>query len=166
MFGRSTEHCRQIWPFGVPDYTLVYETRETGSIPVGATMFNACKNTKKQGEIGIAEAIAFFTRSGFNVLLPITDSNDYDFVIELNSVFSRVQVKTSSYKRNDNYVINLSVKGGNRSFNTVKKFDYTKVDYVFILVEDGVKYCIPSKDISGLTGSITMCRKYDTYKVV
>lgn len=112
-------------------------------------MFNSCKNSKKQGDLGLGCAIAHFTQLGYTVSLPITDSQDYDLIIDNNDKICRVQVKTTKYKpKNQNdYIVNLRVMGGNRSFHTEKKFDNSKVEIIFVLTEDGSKYIIPSDKI-------------------
>jgi hypothetical protein len=36
------------------------------------------ENSNKQGNVGLAEAIAYFTRFGYTVSIPLTDSQKYD----------------------------------------------------------------------------------------
>ena len=38
--------------------------------------------TSKKGDIGLAQAIAAFTRNGFNVSIPISESLGYDLIVE------------------------------------------------------------------------------------
>jgi hypothetical protein len=124
-------------------------------------MLNA-KNTKKQGDIGLGHAIAYFVSAGYTVSIPLTDSQDYDLIVD-NGTLYRVQVKTTKYKSQYGiYLVSLTVKGGNRSYNTIKPFDSTKVDLVFVLTNSGDKYLIPSK---GLGSRINLGKKYDTFKV-
>ncbi len=52
--------------------------------------FNA-KNSKKQGDIGLGAAIAYFTFKGFTVSIPLTDSQDYDLVVDDGHKLSRIQ---------------------------------------------------------------------------
>lgn len=106
------------------------------------------ENTKKQGDVGLGAAIAWFTSNEYTVSIPLTDSQDYDLIVDKTGIVSRVQVKTSSYKRNDNYYVQLSVKGGNKSgTGKIKKFDKNRVELVFVLTDDGGKYLIPSTEI-------------------
>ena len=37
-------------------------------------------NSKRQGNIGIGAAIAWFTVHGYTVSIPLTDSQDYDLI--------------------------------------------------------------------------------------
>jgi hypothetical protein len=100
-------------------------------------------NSKKKGDIGLGAAIAYFTENGYTVCIPLTDSQDYDLVVDIDGL-KKIQIKTTYYKRKDRYEVSLSVKGGNKSSNTIKKFDWTLVDFIFILTSDGTKYLIPS----------------------
>jgi hypothetical protein len=130
-------------------------------------MFNQCKNTKKQGDIGIALAISKLASKGYTVLFPLCDSEPYDLVFDDGGKLNKVQVKTTSQKSKNShggYILNLRVMGGNQSFHTQKKFDPSLVDYVFGLTEDGKQYLIPSKDIVALT-AITLGPDKDKYLV-
>lgn len=123
------------------------------------------KNSKIQGNVGVGSAIAYFTEKGYGVSIPLTDSLDYDLIVDKDGTIDRVQVKTTSYKSKYGiYTINLSVKGGNQSFNTIKKFDNTKVDSLFVLTEDNEKYFIPSKSIDA-KGNLNLGQKYSQYKI-
>lgn len=119
-------------------------------------------NTKKQGDWGLGQAIAYFTELGWTVLLPLTDSQDYDLVVDNGVNLLKIQVKTTTFKERNNYLVSLTVKGGNRSYNTIKKFDKSLVDYVFIVTKDMERYLIPSEV---LAGSVTLGEKYQKYKL-
>lgn len=128
-------------------------------------MFQEALNTKKQGDIGLGVAIGWFVSKGYTVSLPLTDSQDYDLVVDIQDKLCRVQIKTTSYIRNGNYNVSISVKGGNRSSSgKIKPFNNTKVEYIFILTSEGTKYLIPAEDITS-TNSITLYNEYDKYIV-
>ena len=75
------------------------------------------KNSKKQGDAGLGQAIAYFTAKGYDVALPLTDSADWDLIVELEDGLKRVQVKTSSQLSATGIMkFNADVKGGNQSF--------------------------------------------------
>lgn len=127
-------------------------------------MFNQ-KNSKKQGDVGVGSAISYFTSKGWVVLIPLSDSQDYDLAFDSGKGVKTVQIKTSRFKRRkDFYEVNLRVCGGNKSRQTIKNFNPNKVDYVYILLEDGNRYLIPSKDIEAKT-SITIYEKYEKYRL-
>lgn len=128
-------------------------------------MFEECKNSRKQGDIGLGSAIAYFTSNHYVVSIPLTDSQEYDLVVDAGDGLKKVQVKTSSYQTpSGSYEVMLKTKGGNKSRVSVKSFDPTAVDLLFILLSDGSRYLIPTDDDTN-TGTITLGRKYDQFKV-
>lgn len=128
-------------------------------------MLSGQKNSKKQGDAGLGAAIAWFTMRGYTVSVPLTDSQDYDLVVEIEGQLRRVQVKTTTHQRNGKYVATLKVSGGNKSgTGATKTFDQEAVDFVFILTEDSSKYLIPSVSIEGKY-AISLCEKYEKFAV-
>lgn len=128
-------------------------------------MFKHAKNSKVQGDIGLSQAIAYFVKEGYTVSIPLTDSQDYDLVVDMGKLL-RVQAKTTSHKSKENsFIAQLSVQGGNRSWNGIrKKFDKEKVDAVFIVTSDGDKYFIPSSEFD-CKNTITVSKKYIKFLV-
>lgn len=120
-------------------------------------MFNV-KNSKRQGDIGLAQAIATFSRIGYTVSVPLTDSQAYDLIVDKDGVISRVQVKTTSYKQGKYFRCSLTVKGGNRSSSgKIKKFDKLSVELLYVLTADGKEYIIPTDK---LTSENSICLPY------
>jgi len=117
------------------------------------------KNTKKQGDVGLA--LAWFAEHGHTVCIPLTDSQDYDLVVDFDGKLSRVQVRTTTYKRRNTYSINLKIAGGNKSgTGKIKWFNPQAVDFVFVVTEEGTKYLIPTSEIRS-KGVLNLSRKYD-----
>jgi len=80
------------------------------------------KNSKKQGDAGLGQAIAYFTMKGYDVALPLTDSADWDMIVEIDGELKRVQVKTSKQlSKTGIMMFNANVNGGNMSFNKKPK---------------------------------------------
>jgi PD-(D/E)XK nuclease superfamily protein len=102
------------------------------------------KNSKKQGDFGLGVAIGWATRVRYTVAIPLTDSQDYDLLIDDGTV-KRVQVKTTTYRsRHGVYVAHLTVSGGNRSWNGVpKKLNPATIDLLFIVTADFQRYLFP-----------------------
>ena len=112
----------------------------------------------------MGDAIAYLSRIG-TVSIPLTDSQDYDLIAEIDDRLYKVQVKTTQYKSKYGiYKANLSVKGGNRSFNTIKKFDNTKVDYVYVMTSEGKSYFIPTSSIVA-KGQLSLSKENDKYLI-
>lgn len=121
------------------------------------------KNSKKQGDVGLGEAISYFTRKGYTVSIPLTDSQAYDLLVD-DGVVKKVQVKTSTSRSSSgSYEVGLRTLGGNQSFHTIKKFDAAAVDLLFIVTEER-KYLIPSDRVQGKS-SITVGRYYEEFEI-
>jgi PD-(D/E)XK endonuclease len=126
------------------------------------------KNTKKQGDVGMGVAIGYFASRGITVCLPLTDSQDYDLVVDMDGVLKRIQVKTTAAKSRGKtgFDVHLKVSGGNRSgTGKTKPFDPSKVDFVFVLTERWDQYLIPSHAIKGLKMIIVGNQAYREFLV-
>ncbi len=123
------------------------------------------KNTRKQGDVGIGRAIAYFTGLGHSVSIPLTESQRYDLIVDDGEQLSRIEVKTTRYKRDGAYNVLLSTQGGNQSWKgTIKKFSKEHADYVFVVVDDDTQYLLPSELVDG-KGAIRLGSKYAQYMV-
>jgi len=123
---------------------------------------NSFKNTKKQGDMGLGAAIFYFTKVGQTVSIPLTDSQDYDLVVDFNESLKKVQIKSCNFKRKY-YEVNLSVKGGNRtSAGHIKRFNNSNCDYLFIVVDQSEKYLIPTKQLKAKC-NLVLGPKYQKY---
>lgn len=129
-------------------------------------MFENVINSKKQGDVGMCYAIAYYSRLGWTVSIPITDSQDYDLLVEnTDNTILKVQVKTSRYlTEGGTYQVSLKTCGGNKSGQTIKKMDKNYIDLVFVLVDDGSCYSIPTEKIES-SGSMNLGDKYSEFKV-
>lgn len=94
--------------------------------------FNMFKNSKKQGDAGLGQAIAYFTSKGFDIALPLTDSADWDLVVEIDGILKKVQVKTSAQQRGSAMIFGLCVNGGNKSGTSTKLVSEQNWDLLFL----------------------------------
>jgi hypothetical protein len=93
---------------------------------------------KRRGEWVEARFLACAAERGFQVTKPWGESSRYDFVLDHNGQFLRVQVKSTICKRqNSAYVCNLRA---NRSYYTVEAVDFFAV---YVVPED-TWYIIPA----------------------
>lgn len=97
-----------------------------------------CRNTKIQGSIGLGQAIAYFTKAGYTVSIPLNDSQDYDLIVEIDEKLYKIQVKTTTIKaRGSGYYqpfIRQSCKNTKRNY--VKVATELKYDYLFVTADN------------------------------
>jgi PD-(D/E)XK nuclease superfamily protein len=124
------------------------------------------RNSRHQGDAGLGTAIGWFTQHGYRVAIPLTDSQDYDLIVDDGKKLYKVQVRTTYHLRYENiYQVNLVVSGGNRSgTGKTKYFDPEKVDLLFVLTDSGDQYLIPCDEIT-VRKSINLGVNYAQYKV-
>lgn len=119
---------------------------------------------KQKGNTSLGIAIAYFTSNGYTVSIPLNDTQDYDLIVEKNSILKTVQVKSSGCKNKSNhYQVALKSCGGTKGV-TYKTFKETSVDLLFIFLACSSMYLIPSNKINNLS-TITLSDKYLKYKV-
>lgn len=114
----------------------------------------------------MAYAIAYYSKLGWTISIPLTDTQDYDLIVDTESTLLKVQVKTTTCKSPaGNFQVNLKVTGGNRSgTGKVKTFDTNSSDLLFVMTEDFDFYSIPKSEITSKT-SISLCEKYLPFRV-
>jgi hypothetical protein len=119
------------------------------------------KNPGKQGDAGMGVAIGWFASNGWTVCVPLTDSQEYDLVVENGKGLKTVQVKTSRcLNRAGNPRVELRTKSG--MYRKVKCLDM-RLDYLFIVTDDA-KYLIPRKAIEAQV-ELILGKRYDRYRV-
>jgi hypothetical protein len=104
--------------------------------------FNRHMNTKAQGDVGVALAIAYYTLLGHKVVVPLSDDLRYDLVVDKSGTLVRVQCKTTRHQKpNGTYVVQVATSGGNQSWNKVAKtLSRTETDELFVYSFDGKCY--------------------------
>lgn len=129
-------------------------------------LFDNCKNSKQQGNIGIGKAIQYFTLNGYTVSIPLNDSQDYDLIVD-NGILNKVQVKTTkSLSKYGIYKVNLRVGGGNSKRNYVRKTGQeVKYDLLFVLCNDGSQYVIPKSYIESNKNCLSLGEYCIQFKV-
>ena len=86
----------------------------------------------------MAQAIATFTRLGFDVSIPLTESASYDLIVEAMGSLKKVQIKFTTNKE-----VGLRRVHSNSKGYVVKKPKENAFDWVYILNSDGIEYLIP-----------------------
>ena len=116
-------------------------------------LFNS---NKEKGRAGFSAAIAYFGMNGYNVSIPLNDTQDYDLIVEKDNIFQKVSCKATGYTApSGNYALNLVTSGNGKTYGTVKS---SSADLLFALTEDKTMYLIPVKDILN-NKSITLAKE-------
>lgn len=92
-------------------------------------------SSQRKGDIAVAQAVAAFTRYGYNVSIPLTESASYDLIVE-NGVLNRVQVKYTSTGEVDLRRIHSNSQG-----YVVKEYAENAYDWLFVYF-NGNEYLI------------------------
>jgi Holliday junction resolvase-like predicted endonuclease len=128
-------------------------------------------NRRQQGDLGEASAIEWLTRQGATVSAPLGHSPDYDLIAEFSGALVRVQVKTSTSRRqtpdgHQRWGVTIRTLGGNQSWSGVsKRFDAGRVDALFVLVGDGRRWFIPASAVEGMSTLNLGGRKYSEFEI-
>ena len=126
--------------------------------------FRKFVNPRKQGNAGLGIAIAYLSRIGVDVAIPLTDTQRYDLIVVHDDGMERVQVKTTTTKDHGSYVVHLRTIGGNKSQVKVRLFDPTDYEWLFVVCGDATAYMIPTTEITARY-SLTLSRRYESFRL-
>jgi len=126
--------------------------------------FRKFANPRKQGNAGLGIAIAYLSRIGVDVAIPLTDTQRYDLIVVHDDGMERVQVKTTTTKDHGSYVVHLRTIGGNKSQVKVRLFDPTDYEWLFVVCGDATAYMIPTTEIT-TRYSLTLSRRYESFRL-
>ena len=120
----------------------------------------------EQGDFGELSAMQWMAAAGATIAVPLGHSPDWDFVAEQRGRLMRVQVKTSTFRRNGRWEVTLCTRGGNRSWSgVVKRLDGSRFDVLFVHVGDGRRWLIPAGEIAAGTSILLGGPKYARFEV-
>lgn len=118
-------------------------------------LFDNAINSKKQGDIGMCYAMAYYSKLGWTISIPITDSQDYDLIVDNGTRLFKVQVKTTK---------SISPSGNRSGTGKCKDFSENSSDLLFALTDSGECYSIPRSEISAVS-SVVLGDRYLPYRV-
>jgi len=102
------------------------------------------RETQRKGDIAVSRAISSFTKLGFDVALPFTESASYDIIIDTGFDLKRVQVKYTGNGEVDLRRVHSNSKG-----YVVKKSKPNSYDWLYILTGSEKEYliqeCLPDR---------------------
>lgn len=119
-----------------------------------------------QGNLGLGRAIAYYTSVCIPVMLPLNDTQKYDLVVDIDNVLKKVSVKTTQClnKADKYYIVQLKNSGGSSGVSTIRNFDNSTSDLLFIITKEGTMYQIPTVDVKVVT-ALTLTEEWDKYIV-
>ena len=135
-------------------------------------------NSKQIGNITELETMLAFLKAGFNVLTPYGDCERYDFAVDANGKFFRIQSKTSR-SNDDGASFSFSGRSCNRKDGKIVHHAYTndEIDY-FVISFNGKCYLIPVEECgaekklrilpakNGQVRGVTWAKDYELEEVV
>lgn len=96
------------------------------------TAFSRTVNPRKQGDAGMGIAVGWFASRGYTVCIPLTDSQSYDLVVDMDGL-KKISVRTSTRRQtNGRYLVGLRTQGGNKTGFKIKYFEPTVVDMLLL----------------------------------
>lgn len=101
------------------------------------------RTTQRKGDMAVAQSIATFTKLGWDVSIPLTESAAYDLIVDDLDVRARVQVRFTSSDE-----VDLRRIHSNSTGYIIKKTGLDAYDWIYILKSNGNEYLI-KKCLSG-----------------
>ncbi len=95
------------------------------------------RETQRKGDIGVAQAIATFTKLGLDVSLPLTESATYDLIVDFKNKLYKVQIKYTSKNS-----VDLRRIYSNPKKYYIKKNKVGDYDWLYIYQSEGKEYLI------------------------
>lgn len=95
--------------------------------------------TQRKGDIAVSQAVATFTKLGYDVSIPFTESAAYDLVVDTQEGIKRVQVRYTGSGSVDLRRIHSNSLG-----YVVKKTKDGAYDWLYIYSQDGKEYLFKS----------------------
>lgn len=105
-------------------------------------------NTKRQGSLGVARAVWYYTEKGCAVFTPVSDVSRYDLIVDDGQRLLKVEVKTTRQK---NGQVGLRTHGGNQSWSgECKRISASDCDIVFAVnLNSGTVREFQASDLAG-----------------
>lgn len=135
--------------------------------------------SKQKGNLTELQCLAAFVAIGCSVSIPYGDNSKYDFIADKDGQLLKIQVKTSSLKKNSQDAICFSCRSTHVNCSGVKNIRYNEneIDY-FATFWEGKCYVIPVQECSvektlrfappknGQIKGISFAKDYEIEKVI
>ena len=106
-------------------------------------------NSKQKGKLTELQCITAFSEQGYVVSIPYGDDARYDFIADIDGKLLRIQVKTSSLKKDTENAISFSCRSTHVNCKGVVNTHYSKdeIDF-FATYWNGQCYLVPIEESS------------------
>ena len=106
-------------------------------------------SSKEKGNLTELQCITAFYKLGYQVSIPYGENSRYDFIADVNGKLIRVQVKTSSIKKDTQGVISFATASTriNSTQNITHRYTKNEIDYFATYWNDKV-YLVPVEQCS------------------
>lgn len=121
-----------------------------------------------KGNIALGNAIAYFTKLGYTVAIPLTDTQKYDLIVDIDGILKKVQCKYTSIKdKGVTFILDLRVRGhiDSKGVYYSKNFEEDSADFIYALTSEGQTFLIPTEDLKGRQ-SISLGKKAINYSTI
>ncbi len=95
------------------------------------------RTTQLKGDYAVTQAIASFTKVGFDVSLPITESAAYDIIVDCKGELKKVQVRYFTGK-----IVELRRIHSNSKGYVIKKTKENAYDWLYALNDSGEEFLL------------------------
>jgi len=106
----------------------------------------SARPTQRKGDTALTQGIATFTRKGWDVSIPITESAAYDLVVEIKGKLKRVQVKYGGAK---NGLVDLRHIWSNSKGYQVTGPEKGSFDLIYVFSPSGKEYLVEKEHFNG-----------------
>lgn len=121
---------------------------------------------REQGDFGEFSAMQWLADLGARIFLPLGHSPDIDLIAEVDGQVSRIEVKTTTHRRNERWGVGVATRGGNQSWSRiVKRFDAGRCDFLFVHVGDGRRWFIPTAALEASVSLSLGGSKYSEFEI-
>ena len=111
--------------------------------------------TQKKGDISLVHAISDFTEMGYYVSIPITESAQYDLIVDDKSNIYKVQVKYST-----NGMVDLRRIHSNSTGYQIKLYEENAFNWLYVYVPGDGSYLI-----KGVFSNIRSIKVKERYRI-
>ena len=98
---------------------------------------NTTRITQRKGDVAVSRAVSTFTRLGYDVALPFTESASYDLVVDIGRDLKKVQVRFAG-----NGEVDLRRIHSNSNGYVIKKPKAKSYDWLYVLDGEEREYLI------------------------